>query len=429
MANTVKSFWKTYRYEIEIITPVHIGSGNKIKAFEFGYDKERLYVLNVEKIAEEFPELTDEIVQVLMEPDGSNNSNNLFALLKRKGVSNFQKFSKYAIKAYNFRNYNGLREFFEYIKTAGRPYIPGSSIKGCFMKELATFPAMQSRAIGILQSLSKIQDPKERSKKFEQESKRLLVDTFGDPRHSFGKLLRISDSTYLEVEALQLANVKILGINGSKNGPRQIAWFFGKRQGESIYKNEPDQTNGVFCEVLPQGLRLQGYASVLHIEPTNSETQQYPWMRKENHLNNLVSGNSVLLDILNFIRSNVSNYLQTEKGIFKSITPNQSPTNRMILYNYLQFLEKIDKLQQNLKPNEVLVRLGAHTGFITKSILGYPSQNLIPVLKNFLKGTVHVNEFPKTRKLILKDRNDVEQLGWVKITFYEEKDVLNVSWH
>ncbi len=264
---------------------------------------------------------------------------------------------------------------------------------------------------------------------FEKESKKLLTDIFGDPKHSFGKILRIGDSACLEVEKLQIANGKILGINGQRNGSCKIAWFCGKQDGMSIYKDEPNQTNGLFCEILPPGLKLQGHASVLHIEPTSSEISKYPWILKTNHLHNFVSGNSVLLDILAFIRNNLSNYIHTEKNIFKSITSYQSSNNRIIVYNYLQFLEKIERLQQNLKENEVLVRLGAHTGFITKSILGYPSPNLIPALKNFLKGTVHANEFPKTRKLILKDRNDVEQVGWVKISFYAEKDVLNISTH
>lgn len=395
-----ESVIKNYIYDIEAITPVHVGNGMKLKRFELVPDSGEIHILNLEKIAENNPQLIEEIIKALTEETSNFGDFSLYNLLNQKRIQ-YQSFIKYSLKNYNVQDLSKIREIVEFIKTAGRPFIPGSSIKGAIMKELLSTNSVSNRATAIVNSAAGIHNPYQRKDFLIKQEKLLFEGILGDPKHSFAKFIRISDTEYKSANILNIANVKIMAIN-LENNVRRIKWFVSPSNYVDFYYN----TMGIFCEVIPSGVRLSGTLGLFSIELFKNGIETFAWF---NSLPGVVNGN-MLMNILKMIRNNIKDYISREKGIFANVHGSTE---------YVKFLEKIEKMNSELKQNEILIRIGANTGFLTKSVLKDP-KSVVSALKSILHGRVYTYEFPKTRKVIVKQNGEIEQPGWVKITFTEQ---------
>lgn len=397
-----ESVIKNYIYDLEVITPVHVGSGVKLKRFELAPDGGKIHILNLEKIAENNSQLIEEIIKALTEETSNFGDFSLYKLLNQKRIQ-YQSFIKYSLKNYNVQDLSKIREIVEFIKTAGRPFIPGSSIKGAIMKEFLSTNSVSSKVTNIVTSVAGIQNLREKRETLIKKEKSLFEGILGDPKHSFAKLIRISDTEYKNTDILNIANVKIMAIN-LENNARRIKWFVSPSNYVDFYYN----TLGIFCEVIPSGVKLRGTLGLHSVEPFENKSEKFVWF---DSLSGILNGN-ILMNMLKMIRNNVKDYISREKGIFANVHGSTE---------YVKFLEKIEKMNSELKPNEILIRIGANTGFLTKSVLRdiREPKNVANVLKDVLRGRVYTYEFPKTRKVMIKQNGEFEQPGWVKITFTE----------
>ncbi|MBA5851160.1 type III-A CRISPR-associated RAMP protein Csm5 [Clostridium sp. cel8] len=119
------------KFKIKVLSPVHIKSGNTISPYaDFIYDNNCLLYMHNEKLWKDISKnetILDEYVQVVKNRDtNSKEKYTLNDFLKRNGIN----IEKYVFQKVNCNSDIKSMEVSEIIKTSGRPYIPGSSIKG-----------------------------------------------------------------------------------------------------------------------------------------------------------------------------------------------------------------------------------------------------------------------------------------------------------
>lgn len=125
-----------YKVKYQILTPIHIGTGEDLTPFDYVIVKDEFHRVNA-----------DEIISSLSQ----EQLNKFYALIERNNITslreliveNFdaEKFSKYKVSVTqnvaekyreNLKNVNNQLLISPFVRVAGdfRPYIPGSSIKG-----------------------------------------------------------------------------------------------------------------------------------------------------------------------------------------------------------------------------------------------------------------------------------------------------------
>ena len=124
-------------YEIECLSPVHIGNGRKLQAFEYLYDGEAGTVYFVDKRKwTSFLVLIDDVAAHIQRVGGKSlfQGGNLWQWLVEKGISpdELRSLSATASRVTaNKLERKSLNDIARNVVTAeGVPYIPGSSIKG-----------------------------------------------------------------------------------------------------------------------------------------------------------------------------------------------------------------------------------------------------------------------------------------------------------
>jgi CRISPR-associated protein Csm5 len=116
----------TYQLDIEVLTPLHVGSGTKLlEGFDFARHNGRVYRLDVDRIlTDRWPDDAQQQELLMSQPPA--------ALLTSK---DFQSAPAYFI--YSLAGEPALREIIECIRDAqGRAYLPGSSLKGALRTSL-----------------------------------------------------------------------------------------------------------------------------------------------------------------------------------------------------------------------------------------------------------------------------------------------------
>lgn len=118
---------------LRTLSPVFIGSGEKLTKKEYIYDKNGrvIYMLNLAKLVEYLSrrKLEGSYERFLLSP----NKNDLQAFLYENGVSrkDYKLFTSYAIDAGEVAASEKFRGVLMFVKGSdGKPYIPGSSLKG-----------------------------------------------------------------------------------------------------------------------------------------------------------------------------------------------------------------------------------------------------------------------------------------------------------
>lgn len=133
-----KNFLKRYRLILETLGPVHIGSGLKINKKEWLLDNklESGYIIDEKKFFSYLinNKLLDEYQQFML-----NDNRGLFDWMKEHRIypKDIDKIAKYRLDCSNVILDNQLRDVQLFIKDGyGKPYVPGSSIKGALSDAL-----------------------------------------------------------------------------------------------------------------------------------------------------------------------------------------------------------------------------------------------------------------------------------------------------
>lgn len=147
--NKMTPYLKRYRMKITALGPIHVGDGKKLKKIEYIYDKQnnRVFVLDATKT---YSYLEQEgklgrFQEYILSPEkghkDEDNSKDIFSFLLKENIS---KEIWESWKSYDYviteREDTSLKEIHSFVKDAnGRPYVPGSSIKGMIRTALLAY--------------------------------------------------------------------------------------------------------------------------------------------------------------------------------------------------------------------------------------------------------------------------------------------------
>jgi CRISPR-associated protein Csm5 len=129
----------SYNVTIETLSPVFIGSGNELTQLDYFQEGDYIYVVDFEELAKilgeverkDFKDFIDwltEFVQKNLKDGELKNKEQIFKRgIKERIIKEKKYLRKIRVESPDFHKKTKISEF---IKSAGRAYIPGSSIKG-----------------------------------------------------------------------------------------------------------------------------------------------------------------------------------------------------------------------------------------------------------------------------------------------------------
>lgn len=186
----------TYRLDIEVLTPLHVGSGTKLlEGFDFARHKGRIYRLNVDRIlTDRWPDDERQQDLLLGQPPA--------ALLT---PTDYRPDSDYFV--YSLAGEPELREVIEQIRDAqGRAYLPGSSLKGALRTGLLRGLIGQKTIIGRSE-IGPGGGPREAVRAAKGIEEKWLGN---DPNHDILRAVQVADSAPLPGAALKLQRVQMV---------------------------------------------------------------------------------------------------------------------------------------------------------------------------------------------------------------------------
>ena len=132
----MKHEYRTFKLTLRTIAPLHIGSGEKYTSREFIYENGAYYFPDMGKFYSSMVEkgLSDKFESFLMEHGKASRNNRLISFVEGNRIRE-RNFGGYKIQETGFEKDKStkgtINEVSKYIRDGfGKPYIPGSSLKG-----------------------------------------------------------------------------------------------------------------------------------------------------------------------------------------------------------------------------------------------------------------------------------------------------------
>ncbi|MGB9665688.1 MAG: type III-A CRISPR-associated RAMP protein Csm5 [Ignavibacteria bacterium] len=366
---------------IEILTPVHIGSGVKLTdGIDFVKDNDSVHIIPqavLIKYLEVNPDERDRFIS------GNYKLNSL----KRIPEGRRYNISMGRTSEINEFERNGN----------GKPYIPGSSIKGAIRTVL-----LKKRFDELDQNKQNELLKKVTSNRKEWAAEPIVNELLG--KDSNKNLMRILEVFDAEFENLDLDKIQILSLTndaGTSYGWKQL-W-----NKQNI--TDPNRASQIFCETLPIGSKSY-FSLTLHSfllnEPAAISTLNF----NENSLSNIQ-------ELVSTINKYSKQKLEKEKEFFEKLT---SPKKLNTVINEIQsLLDKIKKLSND----EFILRISWGSGW--KGMTGdYLDQTwLMNFRRKYQLGKINFPIFPKTRRIVIEDDEPKYLTGWVKVKLNDTEPV------
>ncbi|RLI77782.1 type III-A CRISPR-associated RAMP protein Csm5 [Archaeoglobales archaeon] len=201
--------------KLEILTPVHIGSGDKYLSMDFVIKGNRVVFIDPMKFFEEIEKKGLDPVDVAKEIGEG-----------KKSIEDFVKdLSKIKTREIAFNGRTPRREILAHIKSREKPYIPGSSIKGAIRTAILWKEVNENRKL-LEWTINHIKEKLRRSKKGYLEKRDLtrlddeleekvfrkarLTEKRGNPKNDLLRALRIYDSEF--IDGFSVYQINFLGM-------------------------------------------------------------------------------------------------------------------------------------------------------------------------------------------------------------------------
>ncbi|MCW1298695.1 MAG: type III-A CRISPR-associated RAMP protein Csm5 [Candidatus Parvarchaeota archaeon] len=366
---------------IEVLTPVHVGSGvkltNKID-FIISEDRQRLTVIDQTDLISYLEENPDEIDNFL--------KNKLEKLKKTPKGKTYNIDSTYVGEIYQFERDGN-----------GNHYIPGSSIKGAIRTSLL---AMLFDSLSDDEKEKLLIEAKEYKKGENWASEPILAAIFGkDSNYNLMRVIQFYD-TYFTTE-LELSRLHILSLKNE-------SVFGWKKMGKDRQTNKPfplqenpKYSTSIFVEALPIG--ALGYTTINfdNFLVNNSVAKE--------ELKFSDSSIRTIMDFINTFNSYSQKKLEKEKDFFSNL---QSPKK---LNSVINEIDKLLNKIKNLSKDEFILRISWGSGW--KGMTGdYLDANwLSNFRRKYQLGKKNFSIFPKTRRIVFEDDEPKYLTGWAKI--------------
>lgn len=365
-------------YVIETLTPLHIGSGEKLSPFgDYIYDKneKKVYLIDLEKLSQVLndPErnLMDEYVQKVF--SSSNSNHYTLKHFFEDYQINYRNLVKTEIKVKDDLN---SEHILATVKSGTRPYIPGSSIKGALRTGIL-YTHRKKDGYTIHDALGNGSGSKRRKRLSNQNGE----DLFGTYNQDLFKFLHISDTELLTEDEIEVV----------------------KTYRFHLLKENADIP--VVKEVIPANKKLRFRLQVKAKKNYHTLDDAFTYFYESED----ASGEREILQMANHFALDM---IKAELEILRK-NPKREITS--IIQQYEQLLAIAEQCSR--EENGCVIRLGSGKTFFDNTIARLFTDEDIEKLplNRRRKGL-----FPKTRAVISNQGFYESVLGWVKIKQVEE---------
>lgn len=347
-------------FEIKTLTPVHIGNGETLSPYgDYIKDDDYIYIIDYTKLENylrdsgQSEKMIDDFVEIISKQAAGNKSDrytikNFFGNNKL----DFKKFISSKIKLVGKIN---NEEISQIIKTANRPIIPGSTVKGAIRTAL------------LYNHLHK-----DGYRFHKMKSKYNGGEIFGKYGEDQMKYLHVSDSNPLAPESMIIIHTD--------------RWDLKKKKSTIPLMKEAISVNQKL------NIRIQSKAA-----DQNS---------LDSKLNYLLQGNeNMIIDKVNkFTRDNLKKEIDVLKAYSKSKLSN-------VISKYTEIYNKIEENNTN----SMILRVGAGKTYFDNTIANILKERDLKKVREELDLTDY-EPFPITRTVITDDSQISNTLGWIELT-------------
>lgn len=366
----------------EVITPVHIGTGEILLPVDFVVHDGVLYVIDVEKLIEFLPhDRVETFSSMLIQ---AMNMQKIFEWLNIK-PADYGKYAKYVVSCHFQPS-----ELHVSVKNANKePYMPGSSVKGALRSAICynLFNTPQSKRWLISETFRRL-----RRRNAEKSIQDFIESIFGrepfkrkrkrhSPHYDIMRFFRISDSASVDSNQIEVQKVYVIETSG-----------LGRYKVTDLRMH---------VEALVPRLKTSGKITIdktLSHEVYSEYRSWFPKCDVSTNLNTVISyANKFASDLINYEIEFASSY-----GI--------EPLMRF----YVNLKQNV---LQKLENNQFLLRLGWGSGYYATTIgmLLKDERIFRRIRERFELGNLHIPVFPISRRVIFMGK-EMLPLGWVKFT-------------
>ena len=388
------------KYQLQTVTPIHIGSAETLNHIDGYYANGRWYHIDLDR--------------VLAHPSIDFN-----ALTSDMGRRDF-RWQRYlsgrnidpaALSTYSLPCLQSPEEveIREAIKTVGnRPFIPGSTLKGAMRTALLGKILSESHEVyeKSLEALkNRIHQGPRGNPRRDQPARQIENVALGkDPNHDLLRALQVSDTAPIASDSLEIGMAWTVTLNQNNQLVQKID------RGRE-YKN--------FVQQIQAGQRLTFTLKIDELLFREKEKTRL-------HFSDLQEEN--LRDIAKVCRFEADQLMRDEQGFFDYY-------HRPEIAN---FYDKLILLNNNLPEGAFLLQVGWGAGYHANTVTATFTEDAeSPVdwmdLRERFKlgesrsrrGHYDEREFPKTRRILYRGQNPICPLGWVKISPLEEVEAVS----
>lgn len=383
------------KYQLETITPVHIGSGELLNHIDGCYVNGMWYHIDLDKVIEH----------------PNTDVNKLTSEMSRRGFRWNQFLSQNHMDAEELSDYSlpctqspeevDIREA---IKSIGnRPYIPGSSLKGA-LRNLLLAHILGDNEENYKKSQHQLEllinQKTQGNPRGEQPAQQIEKIAFGkNPNHDLLRTLQVSDTEPLLSDVLEIGTAWTVTINSNNRLVKKI------NRGTE-YKN--------FVQQIKTSQTLTFTIKIDDLLFREREKEQLGFT--DFQLKSLQE----IPEICHYL---TAQYLHSEQDFLKFYK----------LPEIAKFYDKLTKIHKNLSDEEFLMQIGWGTGYNAKTVTElFTNDAELPVdwmdlrerfrlgESRSTRGEYDEHEFPKTRRILYRGQNPISPLGWVKISPFKD---------
>lgn len=387
------------KYQLQTLTPVHIGSGETLNQIDGYYVNGRWYHIDLDSI------LTDPGTDLnALTSEMSQRTFRWQRYLSQHNVDP-SECSDYSLACPQSPENVEIREAIKAIDN--RPYIPGSSLKGALRTALLG-EILYVNDDGYEKSRDHIEtliDQRPRGNPRREQPARFIEQlAFGkDPNHDLLRALQVSDTQPLKSDALEIGMAWTVTLDGNNQ-------LVEKRDRGQEYKH-----------FLQQFQANQSLTFTLKIDDFLFRD------REKAQLGYRDSQETILRDIAEVCRSDADALMKQELAFYDD-------------YNFSEIADVYDKLirvNNTLDVGAFLLQIGWGTGYHANTVTSIiadddpdsPADDDIwmDLRERFRLGESRSRRdaydpraFPKTRRILYRGRNPIYPLGWVKVSPIED---------
>ena len=380
------------KYELQILTPVHIGSGEALNQIDGCYLNGRWYHIDLDKVlahpSTDLNALTSDMA----------DRNFRWQRHLQQHTTDLSELSAYSLVCPQSPEEVEIREA---IKSVGdRPYIPGSTLKGAIRTALLGEILSADNDI-YYKSLNQLETAIQRgargNPRREQPARQIESLAFGtDPNRDLLRALQISDTEPLNSDTLEIGMAWTVTLNQNNQLVQKI-------EGNRAYKN--------FVQQFQSNQRLTFTLKIDDLLFREHEKDRLSFSDLQEN---------VLHDIAEVCRSATHALMNSEREFFEK-------------YNFSEIANLYDRLirlNTNLPEGAFLLQIGWGTGYRANTVASLFTEDpesreelQIDLRERFRlgesrseRGQYDPREFPKTRRILYRGQNPIAPFGWVKIS-------------